>query len=185
MSIRKLAKFVPPPHHPIETGSPKQWAIVQERLGTPLPPDYKTFIDTYGTGNFNDLILPYTPFSARDDLNLFQVLDAHHQANRLVRAKTSQPWSAVEPFELFPIDNGLLPWGVTAHIKKTFFWKVNGPPQTWITIFYDLQTGEYEVWKMPFLSFLVKLISGKIETVLLPDNFQSQLTPVEYIQYPV
>ena len=183
MSLHQLCRIVPPPHPPVETGSPKRWQRAAQRLGTPFPEDYKSFIDTYGTGVFNDFLLPYNPFSTLDEVNIFLVLDTHHQANRLVQAKASRPWSAVKPFELYPSADGLLPWGTTTRMAQSFFWQVSGPPETWPTVLYNLQTGEYEVWKLPFTSFLVKLITAEIESVLLPEGFPPQNAPIYYNQF--
>jgi hypothetical protein len=171
MSLSQLIQIAPPPIIPLETGSPKQWEVVQGRLGTPLPPDYKAFTDHYGIGQFNNFVVPYNPFTSNEYLNLFQALDVHHHANRQVQMKGRTTWSIVDPFELYPAPEGLLPWGTTTRFRFTFFWQLSGPSDTWSTILYDLQTGEYEVWKMPFTSFLVGLFSKEIESVLLSDDF--------------
>lgn len=185
MSLSKLIQIVPPPLAPIETGSPKQWEAIQNRLGIHLPADYKEFIDTYGTGRFNDFILPYNPFAAREDVNTLLVLDAHHEAAHRIQMKTNLKWSAVAPYELYPTPGGLFPWGTTDHFGHSFFWQVNGPPETWVTVFYDMQSGEYEVWKMPFVSFLVRLFSREIESVLLPNTFPPELIRIRYTQFMV
>jgi hypothetical protein len=182
MQVHQLSQIVPPPNKPVETGSPKQWQLVQNRLGTPLPEDYKTFIDTYGTGAFNDFLLPYTPFSTLEEVNTFLVLDTHHHTNNLIQTKTSRTWSAVKPFDFYPCTNGLLPWGTTSRMAQSFFWQVSGPPNTWPTVLYTLKTGEYEVWKMPFSVFILKLITREIKSVLLPDKFPPQDTPIRYNQ---
>jgi hypothetical protein len=170
MFLPQLILIAPPPQKPIETGSPKAWETVQERLGIPLPDDYKVFIDRYGTGSFNGFIIPYNPFAVNEYFNLFQALDAHHLASRQTQLMADTTWSAVSPFELYPAPDGLLPWGTTTNFGDTFFWQISGPPETWVTIFYNLRTGEYEVWKMTFTSFLTKLLFGEIESVLIHED---------------
>jgi hypothetical protein len=182
MRISQLQQIVPPPRHPVETGSHKAWQQVQTRLGTPLPADYKTFIDRYGTGAFHNFLVLYNPFSKQEDRDLFLALDTYHQANRRVQGMTSRPWSVVKPFELYPAEGGLLPWGTTARMAQSFFWQVDGPPENWITILYHLQTGEYEVWKLPFSIFIRKLLTRQIESVLLPDDFPPRHAPIQYNQ---
>jgi len=174
MSLVQLIQLVPPPTKPFEIGSPKGWKIVQERLGVSFPPDYKSFIDCYGTGTFNDFITPYNPFTSIDYLNTFQVLDAHHQARHQPGLGGDTSWSVVAPFDLYPAPDGLLPWGTTTKFDHVFFWQITGLPESWVTIFYNLRVGEYEVWKIPFTSFLVKLFQRKIESVLLPKDFLSE-----------
>lgn len=182
MMISKLQQIIAAPHHPVDTGSPKAWQRVQERLGTPLPQDYKTFIDLYGTGAFYDFLILYNPFSKQEDRDLFLALDTYHQANRRVQAAASRPWSVVNPFELYPADGGLLPWGTTTPMVQSFFWQVDGPPENWITVLYHLQTGEYEVWKLSFSEFILKLMTRQIESVLLPDDFPPCHAPIQYNQ---
>jgi hypothetical protein len=174
MSFSLLTQIAPPPKHPAEPGSQKRWEKAQQRLGVALPGDYKTFINRYGTGSFNDLILPYNPFTVNESMNLFQVLDTHHQANRRIQKLVGCEWSVVHPYRLFPEPRGLLPWGATSSIEHVFFWHVQGIPESWTTILYDLRNGEYEVWKLSMICFLQKLFSREIESVLLPKNVSSR-----------
>jgi len=169
MKISRLVQISPPPQNPVETGSIKAWEGIEERLGVALPEDYKEFIALYGSGKFGNSIIPFNPFSANEYLNLFQTLDIHHLSNRYTQGLTSSPWSAVSPFDLFPAQDGLLPWGTMENYKEGFFWQVCGPPDHWPTVFYDLKNGEYEVWKFQFSEFLVKLFLGEIQSVLFPD----------------
>ena len=54
--MSQLFKLVTPPRNPFETGTPKAWEKIEIRLGSALPADYRTFIDCYGTGSFDDII---------------------------------------------------------------------------------------------------------------------------------
>jgi hypothetical protein len=183
MSLAQLVLIAPPPTVPVETGSPKQWAVIQNRLGTPLPTDYKKFIDRYGTGSFNNFIIPYNPFAKNESLNIIQALDAHHLASRRTQLLGDMHWSAVHPFELFPAPDGLLPWGTTANFSDVFLWQVSGPPETWVTVFYNLRDGEYEVWKISFTSFLAKLFLREIESVLLSEDFPPEPDHIHFNRY--
>jgi len=169
-SLVQLIRIAPPPATPVETGSLKQWDLVQKHLGTPLPTDYKNFIDRYGTGSFDKRLIPFNPFAKNESVNLIQVLDVYHQASRKTQPLGDAPWSAFHPFELFPATEGLLPWGTTANFGDSFLWQVNGPPEAWVTITYNLRNGEYEVWKLSFTNFLVKLLLKEIESVVLSDD---------------
>lgn len=70
MSLQRLMELVPAPRRPIETGTSDDWRLVEQRLGTELPSDYKAFIRHYGSGHFNDFIVPFNPFAARRHINL-------------------------------------------------------------------------------------------------------------------
>lgn len=174
MPLQRLFESVPPPAHPRDTGSPKAWEKVQEWLGIALPADYRDFVDHYGSGTFNDWLIPYNPFTTIEHLNLFQVLDAHHFASQQTQRMNDSHWSPVSPFELYPAEEGLLPWGTTSNFKQSLFWQTSGLPQVWPTILYSLDSGEYEVWKMDATTFLYRLLFREIESVLLPEGFPPQ-----------
>jgi hypothetical protein len=166
-----LLQFFPPPAHPQETGTPKTWEKLEARLGIALPSDYKALIDAFGTGTFADFITVFNPFAQNESLNLLYALDTLHQANQKTRIISDPIWSALRPFELYPAPQGLLPWGCTANLGEYFFWQIQGPPQSWETIFYLLRSGEYEVWKYPMTEFLYRLFTRSLASVFLPDDF--------------
>jgi hypothetical protein len=181
MYLSRLTQLSPPPSNPVEIGSVKAWKQVEKRLGVTLPVDYKDFIDLYGTGKFSNSILPYNPFAENDEVNLFMILDLHHRSNRFTQKITTSAWSIVRPFELYPALDGLLPWGRVESLAHTLFWQVGGHRDHWSIIFYDLKSGEYEVWKMKFTEFLLKLFTGEIKTVLLPTDFNQEDTLPQYL----
>jgi len=169
--MNSLLNLVAPPSRPLEIGTLKSWEKIETRLGSILPPDYKTFIDQYGTGSFDDFIIVYNPFAENEYYNLFYALDTLHQAERKAQLMRDSAWRAVHPFDLYPAAEGLLPWGCTANLRDFFFWQIKGPPQTWETILYNLRSGEYEVWKHPLTKFLYQLFSRRLESVLLPEGY--------------
>jgi hypothetical protein len=181
--VNRLQHFVPPPRQPKEAGSPKTWEKIEARLGLSLPSDYKAFIDHYGTGSFDDFIIVYNPFAQNEYLNLFYALDTLHQANQQVQMYNNAGWTAVQPFVLYPGSGGLLPWGGTTNLGDTFFWQINGPPETWETVFYNLRSGEYEVWKNSLTEFLFLLFTCQIKSVLLPDDYPSPTEVINFIPF--
>ncbi len=165
----------------MRSGTPKSWEKIGIRLGLQLPPDYITLIDRYGTGSFDEFIFVYNPFAENEYLNLFYALDTLHQANEKTQLMGNPDWTAVHPFKLYPDTEGLLPWGCTTHLGETFFWHIKGAPETWETIFYNLRSGEYEVWKFSLTEFLYRLFTRQIESVLLPENFPPPQIPLPFI----
>jgi hypothetical protein len=176
----QLLNYISPPAKPKEIGNPKAWEKIETRLGLQLPRDYKAFIDHYGTGSFEGFIIVYSPFAQDEYLNPFYVLDTLHQAEVQTQLMGKSAWTAVHPFELYPAPDGLLPWGCTIDLGDTFFWRVKGAPQTWETIFYNLRSGEYEVWKYALTEFLYRLFTRQIESVLLPQDFPPE-NPITFI----
>jgi len=173
MIAERITQIVASPAEPRETGTSKNWEKIEKRLGLQLPQDYKNVIDAYGTGSFDDFIIVYNPFAENEYLNLFYALDTLHQADHQTQLLGDPVWTAVHPFELYPAPEGLLPWGCTTNLGDTFFWQIKGLPSTWETIFYNLRSGEYEVWKYPMSEFLYRLFIRQIESVLLPDDYPS------------
>jgi hypothetical protein len=171
MHIDTINQIVLPPIKPCEIGTPKNWEKIEKRLGLQFPPDYKPFVDCYGTGSFDDFIIVYNPFAKNEYLNLFYALDTLHQADRQTQLTCDPGWTAVKPFGLYPATDGLLPWGCTTNLGDSFFWQIKGPPETWETIFYNLRSGEYEVWKHSMSEFLSLLFTRQIESVLLPEDY--------------
>lgn len=170
MHLSQLTSLIAPPEKPVETGSSKNWEQIQERLGLNLPADYKALIDCYGTGGFSNGILLISPFSKNDNHNLFQVLEVHHQASSHIEKMSGKPWSVLDPFQLYPAPDGLLPWGTTENLKINLFWHLEGKPESWCTIIYHLGLGEYEVWKLGVVHFLLKLLSREINSMILSNT---------------
>ena len=181
MNLELLTRFILPPSEPHETKTPKAWEKIEQRLGILLPPDYKAFIDCYGTGSFDDFIIVYNPFAENEYLNLFFALDTLHQADQQTQLPGESAWTAVHPFELYPEPEGLLPWGCTTNLGDMFFWQIEGPPETWETVFYNLRNGEYEVWKYPLTEFLYRLLTRQIESVLLPEDFPQSDQQIAFV----
>jgi hypothetical protein len=180
MAMDGLRNLIAPPADLQETGDLKAWEKIEAQLGLQLPLDYKAFINLYGSGSFDGFLMVYNPFSQNEYLNLFFALDTLHEADQQTRRMGDPTWTAVWPFELYPAVGGLLPWGFTTQLGQTFFWQIKGPPESWETIFYNLRNGEYEVWKYQLTEFLYRLLTRKIASVLLPEDFPSIDHPITF-----
>jgi len=184
MPLSRLTSLVPPPENPLDIGSTRNWERVQERLGVNLPTDYKALIDCYGTGRFSIGILLISPLSKSDDHNLFHVLEVHHHANSHVQKMLGKPWSVLDPFHLYPAPDGLLPWGTTEDFTINLFWHLEGKPESWSTVIYHLGTGEYEVWKLDVVHFLLKWLTREINSMILSNKKINDDHPVRFISLP-
>jgi hypothetical protein len=165
MSLIELREVVEPPLAPLERGTPEEWIAAERSLGTSLPDDYKALIDAYGTGSFNDFIYVLNPFAANENLNMVQrrkpLLDAYRTMKR------STPEQLPDP--AYPEPGGLLPWAVTDN-GNVFYWHTAGDPSAWQLVIFDGDHVEHERYELSTTTFLAQLLSGEIQSELLPED---------------
>jgi hypothetical protein len=149
MSVTELLEVLPKaarPHCAIT--DPSQWLIIEEKLKTQLPADFKNFIGTYGTGLIGDFVLIFNPFSDDKPTNFFYYMDFILGLENNRRAA---------PLPLFPAPDGLLPFGKTID-GDSLFWTTKGKPDNWTIVVKEVRSKHYEPYTMNMTTFLVKLI---------------------------
>lgn len=101
--LAELASIIGPARPEVST---LDWGLVEKQLGFGLPSDYKTFIDTYGPGQFGDITIA-SPVSGRDDSldRLIEKVHAEAAANPRRRPERHPP--------IRPEAEGMIPWGET------------------------------------------------------------------------
>ncbi|MBV9851332.1 MAG: SMI1/KNR4 family protein [Armatimonadetes bacterium] len=172
MSIEALKQLIPPPVAPLEVGEEASWQRTEHRLDTQLPNDYKSYIDTYGTGYFGpedfSFLWPLNPFSATLSFFRFQrlLLEAYEEC------RLSTPHEC--PFATWPVAGGLLSWGRTDN-GDTLCWLTENEPDRWTTIVYDSKFIEYERFSLSMTEFLVEWLRGSITPCMFP-HFSCQVS---------
>jgi hypothetical protein len=168
MSIEKLAAVLPPPAGPVETPrrGAEDWAAVEGGLGTPLPPDYKAFVEGYGTGAIDDFLWVFNPFSANEHANLISQTKVRLDSLRSLRDE----FQLDIRYELFPAGGGLLPFGATAN-GDVLFWETAGEPQDWAVIVGESRASEYESFGSNMTGFLHDILSRKEVSRIFPEDF--------------
>lgn len=157
-SFEALLQAAPPPMFPVEAGSPDWWPGVETSLGTALPPDYKRLIDTYGTGDFNDLIAVLSPFAAPPD-DLLSMVDTLLEPYRQGRDRLMPDQC---PFPAYPEPGGLLPVAIDTH-GGTLFWITRGRPEDWTLVHYDLHSNyDYQQYDMGLVAYLAGWLTGAL-----------------------
>src|SRR5574341_1591236 len=162
MSPTLLMTLMPPPKKPIEVGDVSLWGTVEETLGTPLPDDYKNFINTFGTGVIGDFLWILNPFSANKYLNLVAQFQYYLDALRPLRDEFSDDW--IHP--IYPEPGGILPCGVTDN-GDVLFWKTGGDPDTWTIVVFDGLGPFSEEYSYTITKFLEKLLLGGIDSDII------------------
>jgi SMI1-KNR4 cell-wall len=158
-SFDRLLALAPPPSSPVNAGSPDRWADIEEALGTSLPDDYKWLINTYGSGEFCDLLWILNPFSTVVGMNLLRQVDTLLEQYRKGR---DEYYPEQCPFPIFPEPGGLLPAGGDSN-GGNLFWVTSSEPKEWSLVLYDWRGGyDSEQHPMPLVDFLVGWLSGEI-----------------------
>ncbi|SIN91516.1 SMI1-KNR4 cell-wall [Singulisphaera sp. GP187] len=160
--LRLLAE-APPPACPVNAGSPEQWDEVEAQLGTVLPGDYKWLINTYGSGDFCDLLGVLNPFSSSESGNLLSQVDPileHYREGPGFQIAVKRPFPA------YPERGGLLPVARDSN-GDDLFWLTRGEPDDWTLVHYNWRGGwEYQQYYIPLAQFIAEWVSG-----LLPESF--------------
>jgi hypothetical protein len=162
-SLRSLQQVAPPPSIPLETGSPEDWARVEEELGLAPPADYREMVHAYGSGCFQRFLWVLNPFSEDESLNLAQ------QAPMLLWSAQEQKKQAPDsiPFPIHPEPGGLFPWARTEN-GDALFWLAAGAPETWPVVVLYGSGAAAERFDRSTTTFLFQWLSGVIGHTLAP-----------------
>lgn len=138
--------------HPLELDV--SWSELEERLGSPLPADFKQFCEAFGRGGFCDELFVHST----DGGASLEVLDELAQLRHLVE---SVPFVNFDPYELYGArESGVIPWGrVTA--GHSFYWLAGpGDPDEW-PIMLNAETGEWERFDLSMSEFVFRMLTEK------------------------
>jgi hypothetical protein len=151
MAINELLKIVARPPTPVEAENGKTWTRVQKVIGTRLPRDFRDFGTHYGTGKLcGGYLGVLNPFSVHFVSSVTYLL----QATRDNRATHDYP------YQVFPDEPGLLPWG-TDENGHTLHWLTEGAPDEWPVV-VESHEGELERFNLSMTTFLAKAFTNVI-----------------------
>lgn len=130
------------------------WREIEERLGSPLPADYKQFCEVFGRGGFCDELFVYST----DGGATLEVLDELAQLRHLVE---SLPYVNPDPCGLYgKAGSGVIPWGRVA-LGHSFFWLAGqGDPDEW-PIMLNAETGEWKRFDLSMSEFVFRVLTEK------------------------
>ena len=169
MSVEQLSDLVRPPELPpfIETSG---WAPVEADLGTPLPSDYKAFVERYGPGRLGGFISAFVPTTR------FPNLDLVTQAKRQLAAlRELRDGGEPCPYSLFPESDGLLPFAGTDN-GDILHWLTAGTPEEWSVVVNDSRSPRYELHSCGMTSFLAGVLAGERRCAIFPRSFPGKPT---------
>jgi len=166
MSMEHVTKVIPPPEHPVETGSSAEWSKIEQELNLSLPSDYKSYIARYGSGCIGGLLWPLNPFAANPNINLMQQFKGTLDALRSLRDRFGEEL----PYQLYPERGGLFPWGLTDN-GDSLYWLTEGGPEGWPVVVNAGREPRYERYNLPMTEFLACLVEGTFRSEIVPSDF--------------
>jgi hypothetical protein len=165
MSIIDLRHILAPPHETTERPSEAEWAECEAEL-TKLPPDYKSFLEDYGTGCIDGFIWIFNPSSQNPNLNLLvQVKRQLSALDELIKQKTED-----KIYPLYPEKSGLLPFGITDN-GDVLFWKTIGTPENWSVVVGNSRSPEYQEFQSSMTGFIGSVLNGATKVATFPEDF--------------
>jgi hypothetical protein len=167
MSIDRLKTLLPLPTERPPKHEPEAWASVERTL-TPLPADYKDFIDEYGPGYVSEFIWVLSPFIENEYYNLMRQTELQLGALRELKAKHKNE----VPYDLFPAKGGLLPFALTDN-GDVLYWKTDGEPASWSVAVNASRDPECEEFRTDMTDFLADIITRKRACRIFPNDFPS------------
>lgn len=165
MTISVLSSIVAPPANPIDTGPCHQGPYLLSAIGREFPQDYLEINLNYGTGAFcNREFWLLNPFSNSLQGTARWLLDGLEMIQR----------AGLCPYDRFPTEPGLFPWGI--HAKgHAFFWLVEGAPDTWPTIVWNVDLDTWDRFELTATELLVGLLSQNIRVPVWDEDAQHAL----------
>ena len=161
-AVERLTEIIPP-------GTPRRsrdWAAAEQRLGTPLPEDYKELVELYGGGVFDETVWLLDPGCPDDDYNLLDQATARAEILAELWQTEAMPTELQDDPEA-----QVLPW---AYIEESgaylyWLWRPAQKPDEWTILLNEGRGPEWERHPGQCASFLLSVLTGETDTEYFPD----------------
>ncbi|UUO08629.1 SMI1/KNR4 family protein [Blastopirellula sp. J2-11] len=155
MALEEILNFIPPPAAAVDTSG--DWAIAEQQFGLTFPTDYKQFIETYGSGEFQRglVVANLLTQEGRDkvcaDLSRYAELQA----------------ACEHEYILHPERPGLFPWGSDEN-GHLYCWWTEGEPDQWgiVQLYHRCEDAPLKIFPGPLTSFFVRFMSNAYTNML-------------------
>jgi hypothetical protein len=175
MIIDDLMEMMPPPPAPVEAPG-ISWLAIEENVATELPQDYKSFIETYGSGCVAAFLYIFNPVSSREPINLLKQIPRQLWALKVL----AEEFGERLPYPLFPALGGLLPFGITDN-GDVLHWLTSGTPKDWQVVVNESRAPRYELYSLDMTTFLVRLLTRSVRCSIFPDDFPPPRISLEVV----
>ena len=149
--IDELQSLVPPPSQP--KAAEGDWKALESELGVRFPDDYKSYIQTYGSGTLCTYFYIVSPFELLDPPRAYW-------ANWASFYKDMAELGEVIPYPFYPSVPGLFPIGTYGDVD-ILNWLTAGEPENWSFVYYDRTEGFFDLGNIGFVQFLVSVLRGE------------------------
>ena len=164
-AVEQLSSLIPPPHQPQYVPTSKDWQKFIEVNGVDVPPEFRTLVNVYGVGCFDNFLWLYSPITPNQYLNICEKtklraskFDVYRRAGLNV------------PFVIYPESKGVMIWGGTDN-GDALCWKT--AEATGEVVINQGSLHEWEDTHMAIPEFLLKLFRREYKCRLFPDDFPS------------
>lgn len=173
MSLENLLNSLPAPDLPLGSGRGKPWPLIDDHVC--FPSDYRDFINQYGSGSIAGFMAIFSPFSANEYLNFFAQKKLISEDFAYLVVEDADYYR----FALYPAVPGLMPVGITDN-GDTLFWLVTDPADSdrWTTAIIACRSPEVEYFDLNLTDLLAGILSKKILSTSLPENFPPE--PIKF-----
>ncbi|GGV73751.1 hypothetical protein GCM10010277_87630 [Streptomyces longisporoflavus] len=157
-AVARLTELIAPPG----PRRARDWAVVEQQLGSALPQDYKDLVEVYGGGLFDEEIWLLDPECPDKDYNL--VDEAKSRAEILRNLWETEP----KPPQLLEGDGAeVLPWAYIEGSGAMLYWlrRPGQKPEEWTTLFNEGRGPEWEYHPRSCADFLIRALTGEANTV--------------------
>ena len=165
MTVDDLRHVLPPPLTPLEA-SGASWQNIEDELKASLPQDYKSFVELYGSGRIGGFLWILNPFSKRENLNLLTQIARQLATLRELVGDFGETC----PYPLYPVEGGLLPFGITDN-GDVLYWQTVGASRDWNIVVNESRSAHYEVYEFDMTTFLSRVLSGELRCPIFPNAF--------------
>lgn len=167
--MENLSRILEPPASPHNTGNKKGWESFISTLGTELPPDYKQFIETYGTGGIDNFVWVLTPFVSDENVNFLKRQREISKAYLQLKKDFPEYYK----HDVFPVTGGLLPWAFTDNGDE-LYWLTEGRPDKWKIVVYETRSSENYTYSLTMTQFLYRILTKDLTCDAFPEDFPSE-----------
>jgi hypothetical protein len=158
--IEQLTEIIKPPIQTVSSFSLSDFDDIEKKLQIIFPLDFKELIIAYGSGTFGDFIDVLNPLKFNNSESEYSFTE---QRIRKTYLEMRSEFPHHHPFEYYPKEYGILPWGTTQNGDELFWYIVDKNPDKWQIIVWQSRSVNYYLYPCDLTTFLTKIFTNGID----------------------